>query len=95
MRFPRVQVTATAPCFTTKNRFPGVETTLEVWPHLLHAWQGMVGLLPESAEALRRAAGFVDRVADGRIVGGAALRTGPDPAEAAPASLPRAPESRP
>jgi len=56
----------------------GVETTLEIWPEMLHAWQGMAGLLPEAAEALHRAADFIDRVVNGRVANGFALREGPD-----------------
>jgi epsilon-lactone hydrolase len=55
----------------------GVHVELEVWPRMAHAWQVAAGFLPEATEAVARTAAFVNRVADGRIVDGAALLGGP------------------
>lgn len=55
----------------------GVHVEMEVWPKLSHAWQIAAGFLPEATEAAARTAAFVNRVAEGRIVDGAALRGGP------------------
>lgn len=51
----------------------GVHVELEVWPHMSHGWQAAVGGVPEATEAVERTAAFVNRVAEGRIVDGAAL----------------------
>jgi acetyl esterase/lipase len=37
----------------------GVDVTLEVEPHMFHAWPLFAGALPEATEALARAAAFV------------------------------------
>ena len=63
----------------------GVETTLAIWPHMFHAWQGMAGLLPEADETVRRAANFMNTVATGRTIDGSALRHGPAPVSTPPA----------
>lgn len=55
----------------------GVHVEMEVWPKMSHAWQLAAGFLPEATEAAARTAAFVDRVAEGRIVDGAALLGGP------------------
>ncbi|MGW0662925.1 alpha/beta hydrolase fold domain-containing protein [Streptodolium elevatio] len=55
----------------------GVHVEMEVWPHMTHAWQIAAGFLPEATEAAERSAAFVNRVAAGRIVDGAALLGGP------------------
>jgi acetyl esterase/lipase len=56
----------------------GVHVELEVWPHMQHCWQTAAGFLPEATEALERTAAFINRVADGKVVDGAALLGGPD-----------------
>jgi acetyl esterase/lipase len=55
----------------------GVHVELEVWPLMQHAWQAAAGVLPEGSEAVDRTAAFIQRVAEGRIVDGAALADGP------------------
>jgi len=55
----------------------GVHVELDVWPHMYHCWQIAAGFLPEATEAATRIAAFVNRVAEGRVVDGAALSTGP------------------
>lgn len=55
----------------------GVHVELEVWPEMTHAWQIAAGFLPEATEAAARTAAFVNRVAEGRVVDGAALLGGP------------------
>ncbi|NUU21425.1 MAG: alpha/beta hydrolase [Streptomycetaceae bacterium] len=55
----------------------GVHVEMEVWPHMPHAWQVASGFLPEATEASARTSSFINRVADGRIVDGAALLGGP------------------
>ncbi|MBB5781511.1 hypothetical protein [Nonomuraea jabiensis] len=42
-----------------------------------HAWQVAAGFLPEATEAAGRTAAFLQRVAEGRAVDGAALSGGP------------------
>lgn len=37
----------------------GVETTLEVWPDMVHVWQMFAGRVPESTEAVERIGQFV------------------------------------
>lgn len=56
----------------------GVHVEFEVWPLMQHAWQAAAGILPEGSEAVDRTAAFIQRVAEGRIVDGAALADGPD-----------------
>ncbi|MDC0770808.1 alpha/beta hydrolase fold domain-containing protein [Streptomyces sp. HD] len=55
----------------------GVQVELEVWPEMTHAWQIAAGFLPEATEATARTAAFINRVAEGRVVDGAALLGGP------------------
>lgn len=55
----------------------GVHVEMEVWPRMSHAWQIAAGFVPEATEAAQRAASFVNRVAEGRVVDGAALLGGP------------------
>ncbi|MEU5032119.1 alpha/beta hydrolase [Streptomyces milbemycinicus] len=55
----------------------GVHVELEVWPRMFHAWHVAAGFLPEATEAVTRGGDFIGRVADGRIVDGAALLDGP------------------
>ncbi|MGA4544135.1 alpha/beta hydrolase [Uniformispora flossi] len=55
----------------------GVHVEMEVWPRMTHAWQLAAGFVPEATEAAERAASFVNRVAEGRVVDGAALLGGP------------------
>lgn len=55
----------------------GVHVEMEVWPKMTHAWQIAAGFLPEATEAAERTAAFISRVADGRVVDGAALLGGP------------------
>jgi epsilon-lactone hydrolase len=43
----------------TRLRGQGAEVTLKVWPHVPHAWQLMVGRLPEADAAVRQAGVFV------------------------------------
>ncbi|WP_460072719.1 alpha/beta hydrolase [Streptomyces sp. YKOK-I1] len=56
----------------------GVHVELEVWPRMFHAWHVAAGFLPEATEAVARSGAFIGRVADGRIVDGAALLGGPE-----------------
>jgi epsilon-lactone hydrolase len=51
----------------------GVQVELEVWPLMTHGWQVEVDEIPEAAEAMTRIGAFIGRIADGRVVGGAAL----------------------
>ncbi|SDG70478.1 Acetyl esterase/lipase [Lentzea fradiae] len=62
---------------TTAAARAGVHVELDVWPHMFHCWQIVAGFLPEGTEAANRVAAFVNRVAEGRVVDGAALSTGP------------------
>ncbi|MET7738080.1 alpha/beta hydrolase fold domain-containing protein [Streptomyces sp. NPDC005402] len=55
----------------------GVETMLELWPYMHHAWPVFGSMLPESLEALDRTAKFVRRVDAGRFVDGPALMDDP------------------
>ncbi|MEH0417944.1 alpha/beta hydrolase [Streptomyces sp. B21-083] len=55
----------------------GVETVLELWPHMHHAWPVFGSLLPEALEALDRTAEFVRRVDAGPFVDGSALTDDP------------------
>ncbi|MEQ4721680.1 alpha/beta hydrolase fold domain-containing protein [Nonomuraea sp. B19D2] len=55
----------------------GVHVELEVWPHVQHVWQAATGFLPEATEAVDRTVAFIQRVAEGRVVDGAALSGGP------------------
>lgn len=55
----------------------GVQVELEVWPEMPHSWQIAAGFLPEATEALARTTAFINRIADGRFVDGAALLNGP------------------
>ncbi|WP_460305822.1 alpha/beta hydrolase [Actinocorallia aurea] len=64
--------------FASRAGQAGVETVLEIWPGMHHAWQAMAGMLPEAIESVERAAEFVLRVADGRVVGGGALTDLPE-----------------
>jgi len=40
----------------------GVETTLDVWPNMVHAWQLYAPQFPEAQEAIERAGQFVDKL---------------------------------
>jgi acetyl esterase/lipase len=44
-----------------KARLAGVETTLEVWPEMVHVWHAFLRLLPEAADALRRAGRYLEQ----------------------------------
>jgi acetyl esterase/lipase len=55
----------------------GVQTTLEVWPGMLHGWTSMTGFMPEADEAFEHATTFVERVAAGRIVDGPGIQDNP------------------
>ncbi|MFJ3774594.1 alpha/beta hydrolase fold domain-containing protein [Streptomyces sp. NPDC090075] len=55
----------------------GVETVLEIWPAMHHAWPICGVILPEALEALDRVAAFVERVAAGRVVNGPGLADDP------------------
>jgi acetyl esterase/lipase len=44
-----------------KARLAGVETTLEVWPEMVHVWHAFLSVLPEAAEALRRAGRYLEQ----------------------------------
>jgi monoterpene epsilon-lactone hydrolase len=55
----------------------GVHLEMEIWPHMMHAWQIAAGFLPEATEAADRTSAFINRVAEGRVVDGAALLGGP------------------
>ena len=37
----------------------GVETTLEVWPEMIHVWHTFAAILPEGREAIARIGEFV------------------------------------
>jgi len=37
----------------------GVNTTLEVWPDMIHVWQSFAPILPEAREAIERIGKFV------------------------------------
>ncbi len=37
----------------------GVNTTLEVWPEMIHVWQSFAAILPEARQAIARIAKFV------------------------------------
>jgi acetyl esterase/lipase len=39
----------------------GTAVTLEIWPGMIHGFQGMHGAIPEAAWAVRHAAEFVNR----------------------------------
>lgn len=45
--------------FVERARAAGVEAQIEVWPGLVHVWQGFVPQLPAAAEALRHAGDFI------------------------------------
>ncbi len=45
--------------FATKARAVGGEVHLDIWPDLVHVWQGFAPQLPEAIEALRRAGEFI------------------------------------
>lgn len=47
----------------------GVQVELDVWPHMFHCWSIAAGFLPEATEAVARVTDFVNRMADGRMVG--------------------------
>ncbi|WP_436775965.1 alpha/beta hydrolase fold domain-containing protein [Yinghuangia sp. YIM S09857] len=61
----------------TRAARAGVHVELEVRPKMFHGWQLAAGFLPEATEAVERTAAFVNRVAEGRVVDGAALLGGP------------------
>lgn len=61
----------------TRAARAGVHVELEVWPHMFHSWPVAAGFLPEATEAAGRTGAFIDRVAAGRVVDGAALTSGP------------------
>ncbi|MFI7639775.1 alpha/beta hydrolase [Nonomuraea sp. NPDC049400] len=61
----------------TRAARAGVEVELEVWPHMQHVWHLATGFLPEATEAVDRTVAFIQRVAEGRVVDGAALSGGP------------------
>ncbi|MGW3567522.1 alpha/beta hydrolase [Streptomyces sp. NPDC000941] len=69
----------------------GVQVELDVWPRMFHAWQVSSGFLPEATEAVARSGAFVGRVAEGKVVDGAALSGGLKPAghPSAPDDCPR------
>lgn len=54
----------------------GVHVEMEIWPKMPHTWV-VFGFLPEAGEALDRTVAFIHRIADGRVVDGAALSGGP------------------
>ena len=37
----------------------GVNTTLEVWPDMIHVWQSFAAILPEARQAIERVSTFV------------------------------------
>jgi acetyl esterase/lipase len=44
-----------------KARHAGVETTLDVWPEMVHVWHAFLAVLPEAADALRRSGRYLER----------------------------------
>jgi acetyl esterase/lipase len=38
---------------------PGVETTLELWPEMIHVWHTFAAILPEGRQAIARIGEFV------------------------------------
>ena len=45
-----------------KIRSAGGEAHLDIWPDLVHVWQGFAPQLPEAAAALRRAGEFIQSI---------------------------------
>ena len=45
--------------FAKKARAAGGEVHLDIWPDLVHVWQGFAPQLPEASEALRRVGEFI------------------------------------
>jgi acetyl esterase/lipase len=45
--------------FAAKAKAAGVDTTLEVWPHMPHVWHLFGGFLPEADQAIERIGEFV------------------------------------
>ena len=37
----------------------GVDTTLEVWPHMIHVWQSFAPILPEARQSIERIGQFI------------------------------------
>ena len=50
--------------FTDKARAAGVETELEVWPHMWHVWHQRAPEVPEALEAITKIGDFVKRHAN-------------------------------
>jgi monoterpene epsilon-lactone hydrolase len=48
--------------FARRARSAGGEVQLDIWPDLVHVWQGFVPQLPEAIEALRRAGEFIGAI---------------------------------
>ncbi|MGH8317062.1 MAG: alpha/beta hydrolase [Steroidobacteraceae bacterium] len=48
--------------FAQKARAAGGEVHLDVWPDMVHVWQGFAPQLPEAIEALRRAGEFIGAI---------------------------------
>lgn len=44
--------------FAAKAEAAGVDTTLEVWPEMIHVWHGSAGFVPEADQAITRIAEF-------------------------------------
>jgi acetyl esterase/lipase len=47
--------------FTSRARDAGVDVELEVWDDMFHVWHAFLGLVPDAARALDRAAAFLRR----------------------------------
>lgn len=45
--------------FAAKAEAAGVDTTLEVWPEMVHVWHGSAGFVPEADQAIARIAEFL------------------------------------
>jgi acetyl esterase/lipase len=46
----------------------GVNTTLEVWPEMIHVWQSFAPILPEARQAIERIGKFLQKHLDARDV---------------------------
>jgi len=53
--------------FAPRARAAGVDVTLQVWPEMWHVWQILVGLMPESNQAVQAIRTFVRGVLDGNL----------------------------
>jgi monoterpene epsilon-lactone hydrolase len=46
--------------FAEKARAAGVAVELEVWPEMIHVWHAFGDLVPESSDAVKKIAGFLN-----------------------------------